>query len=214
MSAVAQWRAIRDELPEEWDTCSIRLAPTRPEDGDHIARLLGPASPGRAGDDLVLDVTRRGATGTAAIERLLARLDSRRLALALELTNATTAPAPEPTWRDEISLQAAWDELVEALPDDWSDLLCLVELRSSDELDPAALELSPLNPSRHGNALAFRFRVARQFGYGAAPQMARRCLARLDERELPGTLVLLEAFAGSRPVLTQGPTFAVGSRAV
>ena len=83
-------------------------------------------------------------------------------------------------------LAAAWDELVASLPEDWSDLLCLVELRSSDELDPAALALAPVNPSRHEGALGFRFRVARRFGYGAAPGMARRCLERLDEAGIPG----------------------------
>jgi hypothetical protein len=100
------------------------------------------------------------------------------------------------------------------LPEDWSDLLCLIELRSSDELAPAALALAPVNPSRHAGSLAFRFRVARTFGYGAAPGMARRCLERLDETGLPGHLRLLEVFSDTQPVLTQGPTFVVSDRAV
>ena len=111
-------------------------------------------------------------------------------------------------------LAAGWDELVAGLPEDWSDLLCLVELRSSDELDPAALALAPVNPSRHEGTLGFRFRVARRFGYGAAPGMARRCLERLDEAGIPGRLRLLEVFSDTQPVLTQGPTFVVSDRAV
>ena len=111
-------------------------------------------------------------------------------------------------------LAAAWDELVAGLPEDWSDLLVLIELRSSDELDPAALALAPVNPSRHAGALGFRFRVARHFGYGAAPGMARRCLERLDEAGIPGRLTMLEALSDTQPVLTQGPTFVVSDRAV
>ena len=90
----------------------------------------------------------------------------------------------------------------------------VVELRSSDELAPAALALAPLNPSRHKGSLAFRFRVARRFGYGAAPEMARRCLERLDELGIPGELRLLEVLSDTQPVLTQGPTFVVSDRAV
>ena len=120
-------------------------------------------------------------------------------------------PRPRP---DHVSLASAWDELAAGLPEDWSDVLCLVELRSSDELDPAALALAPVNPSRHGKTLGFRFRVARRFGYGAAPGMARRCLERVDEAGIPGRLRLLEAFSDTKPVLTQGPTFVVSDRAV
>ncbi len=120
-------------------------------------------------------------------------------------------PRAEP---DSASLAAAWDELVAGLPEDWSDVLCLVELRSSDELDSAALALAPVNPSRHEGTLGFRFRVARRFGYGAAPGMARRCLERVDEAGIPGRLRLLEAFSDTKPVLTQGPTFVISDRAV
>ena len=122
--------------------------------------------------------------------------------------------APAATESDHTSLAAAWDELAAGLPEDWSDALCLVEFRSSDELDPAALALAPVNPSRHKGTLGFRFRVARRFGYGAAPGMARRCLERVDEAGIPGRLMLLEVFSDTKPVLTQGPTFVISDRAV
>ena len=100
------------------------------------------------------------------------------------------------------------------MPDDWSDLLCALELRSTDDLAPAALAVAPLNPSRYGPDLVFHFRVARKYGYGAAPEMARGCLSRLDERRSPVSLRLVEALSDTRPVATQGPTFIVGNRAV
>ena len=146
----------------------------------------------------------------------MARLDENGIGGALELAGQVAGVSADSVGNGAPSrpLAAAWDELAAGLPEDWSDLLCLVELRSSDELDPAALALAPVNPSRHEDTLGFRFRVARRFGYGAAQGMARRCLERLDEAGIPGRLRLLKVFSDSQPVLTQGPTFVVADRAV
>ena len=213
MSLVAQWRTMARSLPEHWSACRLRITPARDKDADETARLLGPASPGRSGTSSLL-VVQPGEVN--ATERLFARLDEAAVRGTLELVTAGEPAAPAVERVDDAPepLAAAWDALVAALADGWSDLLCLVELRSSDDLAPTALALAPVNPSRHGNELAFRFRVAHSFGYGAAPAMVRRCLARLDEQSIPGSLSLLEAFADTRPVLTQGPTFKVAGRAV
>jgi hypothetical protein len=94
---------------------------------------------------------------------------------------------------------------VAALPEDWSDLYAEVEIASSDFLAPGALRLAPLNPSRPDRGLAFKFRVARSFGYGASPEMARRCLARLDEEGIQGRLAIVWALSDTKAVATQGP---------
>ena len=216
---VAQWDGILDQLPGDWRELGLRLRLARPGDAARAAGLLGSLSPGRVGDELHLRVTSGGEAGPGVVQRLLARLDEQGIPGTLEVASSeqalevasaaasasTDAPAPS---------LATWDVLVANLPDDWSDLLCVVELRSSDELAPAALAIAPLNPSRHHGSLAFRFRVARRFGYGAAPQMARRCLERLHELGIPGQLRLLEVLSDTQPVLTQGPTFVVSDRAV
>ena len=46
------------------------------------------------------------------------------------------------------SLVEAWDEALATLPPDWSDLLCELELDSSDHLPRAALLGAPMNPTR------------------------------------------------------------------
>ena len=216
MGLAAQWDAIVGELPPGWAEIGLRLRLVRPEDAARAATLLGSLSPGVAGGDLHLRATSEGAAGPGAVRRLLARLDENRIGGTLELAGDVAGVLADSVGNGAPSrpLAAAWDELAAGLPEDWSDLLCLVELRSSDELDPAALALAPVNPSRHEHALGFRFRVARRFGYGAAPGMARRCLERLDEASIPGRLRLLEVFSDSQPVLTQGPTFVVSDRAV
>ena len=74
--------------------------------------------------------------------------------------------------------------------------------------------MAPLNPARYGDTPGFRFRCARRFGYGASPAMVRRCLARLDERGIPGELHILHALSDTKPVGTQGPVWYVGGKAV
>jgi hypothetical protein len=44
--------------------------------------------------------------------------------------------------------------------------------------------------------------------------MVRRCLERLDERGLPGTVRILRALSDSKPVGTQGPVWYVGGKVV
>jgi hypothetical protein len=112
------------------------------------------------------------------------------------------------------SFLAAWEAELVTLPDDWSDLYAEVELASSDYLERAALLLAPLNPSRYGGKPGFRFRVARSFGYGGSPEMARRCLARLDEEGIRGHVRVLHALSDTRPVQTQGPVWYVEGRSV
>ena len=209
---VAQWDAMVAELPAGWpEMASLVL---RPKDAPRAATLLGSLSPGVAGDELHLRVTSQGGgpRRRTAAARPARRGGHPRHAGARG--RGGRGAAAESAEHSSTPLAAAWDELAAGLPEDWSDVLCLVELRSSDELDPAALALAPVNPSRHEGTLGFRFRVARRFGYGAAPGMARRCLERVDEAGIPGRLRLLEAFSDTKPVLTQGPTFVVSDRAV
>ena len=87
-------------------------------------------------------------------------------------------------------------------------------MTSSDYLEPTALSLSPVNPARYGGALAFRFRCARKRGYGASPEMVRRCLERLDERGITATVKILRALSDTHSVATQGPVWYVEGKAV
>ena len=114
----------------------------------------------------------------------------------------------------EPGLADAWDALVARLPEDWSDLHCEVTIRSGDELDVAALLIAPLNPTRQKPEPTLLFRVAHRFGYGASPQMARRCLARLDEERIPGDVTILRVLCDTRPVATQGPVWYVDGKVV
>jgi hypothetical protein len=215
---VAEWRRIEEELPGDWSSVQLALEVPDPEERARAAALLAPAAPGRAGGELRFAVHRGGAgAAPEAIRRLLRRLDSEGIQATLRLVAAAEsepAPAPEPTAPEPAGLAAAWQAKLASLPPDWSDLYCELELPSSDYLQRAALLLAPTNPAKTPERSGFRFRVARRFGYGASPAMARRCLERLDTEGIRGQVTILRALSDTHNVATQGPVWYVGGRAV
>jgi hypothetical protein len=214
MSLVEQWQEIETALPDDWADARLTLTVEDESRRSRALALLGPLVPARHDRQIRFFVARRGAgPGPDAARRLLRLLDREDIEGTLELvSSARLAPTPEPSPRR--SLAEAWDEAVAALPEDWSDLYCEVELTSSDHLERAALLLAPVNPARYGGTPGFRFRAARKFGYGAAAQMARRCLVRLDEARIPGELRLLRVLSDTNPAGTQGPVWYVGGKVV
>ena len=214
MALVEQWNTIENGLDPRWSDARLALTVHDETTADRAAALLGPAGPGRSGRTIRFFTARRGAgVGPEAVRRLMRRLDGEGIGGTLALVSA--GAAPEEAAISQRTLAASWDAALAVLPADWSDLLCEVEVGSSDHLDRAALLLAPINPL-HGGAgkPGFRFRVAHSFGYGASAGMTRRCLERLDDAGIPGELRVLRAVSDSHPVGTQGPVWYVGGKAV
>ena len=214
MRAAEQWAQIERSLDPEWTEARLAFLPeTSLADA---AAVLAPLQPGRAGDELRLHVRRSGADVERA-RNIFRQLDRRRIwgtlrLLAAAASEPAAAPeeAPSPGRR---TLAEAWDGLVAALPPDWSDLLCELELDSSDHLARAALLGAPLNPARNPDAIALRFRAGKQ-GYGVSPQMARRCLERMDAEDITGRLTVVYEVSDAENVATQGPVWRAGGRSV
>jgi hypothetical protein len=213
VSLVEQWRKLVRELPEDWADARLRLTIGDERTAARVASVLAPLNPGRRGNALRFSATHGGAgPAPALVERLLARLDEERISGAIELVGAGEA-APKAVTHQS-TLAGTWDTSIAALPPDWSDLYAEVELVSTDWLERAALLMAPLNPARYGEAAGFRFRVARRFGYGAAPEMTRRCLERVDEEQIRGELRILRVLSDTDPVATQGPVWYLDGRSV
>jgi hypothetical protein len=214
MTLVEQWRRIERELPDGWVDARLSIAIDDRTRLDRAAALLGPANPGRGGGEIRFSARRQAGTGVGpeAVRRLLARIDGERLGGTLSLREAIAGP--QPTASARTTLAAAWDAALATLPPDWSDLLCEVELTSSDYLQRAALLLAPINPYAIAGRSAFTFRVAHRFGYGASAPMTRRCLARADEDELTGSVSILRVLSDTHNVDTQGPVWYVRGRAL
>jgi hypothetical protein len=213
MGLVDQWNSIENGLDPKWNDARLELSVDDHARIGRAAALLGPASPGRMGSNIRFTVGRGGAfVGPEAARRMLKRIDDEGIAGTLALVSSDAA-APEPAI-SRASLAAEWDAALAVLPADWSDLLCELELTSSDHIEKGALLLSPLNPIQGTGRPGFRFRCAHTFGYGASPEMTRRCLARLDEERIPGEVRVLRAMSDTHPVATQGPVWRIGERAV
>jgi hypothetical protein len=213
MRLVEQWNGIEESLDPNWRDARLELTAADETQLQRAAALLAPAGPGRMGGAIRFYTARRGAgVGPEAVRRMLRRIDDEKIEATLTLVSSDAAP-PEPVI-SRASLAAEWDAALAVLPGDWSDLLCDVELTSSDHVERAALLLSPLNPVQGTGRPGFRFRCAHSFGYGASSGMVRRCLARLDDERIPGEVRVLRAFSDTHPVGTQGPVWRIGERSV
>ena len=208
------WQLIELErrLPPNWTDAQLVLI-VADRDADRAAALLGNVNPLRRGSSLRLFLSRDGGVGPEALRRALLRLDRQNIAGTLELVG--TAEAEETTAAQvHAKLAEQWDAAVAALPADWSDMHAELVLRSSDQLERAALLVAPMNPTRVGQELALRFRAARRFGYGTSASMVRRCLERLDEEGIPAELRVLRVLCDTDAVGTQGPVWRVAGKSV
>jgi len=181
----------------------------RVEDAEQLPRagaLLGPLNPGRSEHGVVIQlVAGGGSNGQLAVGRVLARLEDERIPFTLQLLDTAAGAAQTTPTGPAAPLTAAWDAALTKLPADWSDVYGEIELSSSDLIDRAALLLGPINPRRNVEKSALRFRSARLQGYGASSGMVRRCLERLDDAGITGSVSILRALCETRPVATQGP---------
>jgi len=214
MAAVDQWSQIEENLDADW--VELRLAFTPEGAFSDVAAVLGPMQPVRVGDEFRFHVTRSNG-GAERARNTLSRLDRKRLWGTLAVIDVASDAAPTTvgtTPANALTLADAWDEALAKLPPDWSDLLCELQLDSSDHVPRAALHGAPLNPSRVPGASALRFRASGKQGYGVSPQMARRCFERMDAEGITGRIAILNALSDTENADTQGPVWRVAGRSV
>ncbi len=108
----------------------------------------------------------------------------------------------------------SWDAALAKLPPGWRDLLCELELDSTDYLPRAALLGAPLNPTRNPEKIALRFRVSSGVGYGTSPGMTRRCLERIEGDGITGRASVLNVLSDTGNEATLGPVWRIAGRSV
>lgn len=211
---VDQWRALERRLPGDWESVALRLRTEQPDELSEAARVLGPMTVGRAGDELTFTVHRAGGqAGPEAARRLFARLDEGRIWCLLEKGDVGVAEGPrESPAPARTPFVQGWEAALAELPHDWSDLLCAIDLDSSALLPRAALLCAPVNPTRDRERVGFTFRCASRGGYGVSPAMARRCFQRLDAEGIAGEVSVLRVLSDVDDVGTQGPVWYVGGK--
>ena len=213
MRAAEQWSQIEDALDPTWVEAQVAFTPEGTP--SEAATALAPLQPVRVGGELRFHVT-RGQGGLERVRNTLRALDRNRVWGTLALVDATAAePEPEPPAAlPSRSLVDAWGTVLADLPADWSDLLCELELDSSDHLPRAALLGAPMNPTRVPGAIALRFRASGKQGYGVSPQMARRCLERMDAEGITGRIRVVYDLSDTENAVTQGPVWRVAGKSV
>lgn len=216
MRAVEQWRALEAELVDGWERATLTFLPEDEEARAGAAGVLGPLGPGRIGDALRFEI-RRDLGGAEKLRNLLGHLDRKRIWGDLELVEVVRAPARphDPAGAGAgPSLVESWETEIARLPAGWRDLLCVLELDSTDYLARAALLGAPLNPSRSPDAIALRFRASSGGGYGTAAVMVRRCLERMDAEGISGRVRVVTALSDTDNVATQGPVWRVAGKSL
>jgi hypothetical protein len=217
MRAVDQWQLLEGDLPASWERVQLSFAVEETSQLSAAAGVLGPLGAGRAGSEIRVEVVNGARGGPEALKNLLRALDRKRIWGTLSLVDVQAEVAPPrivtPVERRP-PLTEQWDAALEKLPPRWSDLLCELEVDSSDYLTRGALLGAPLNPTRNPDLLALRFRVASDKGYGAPPELVRRCLERMDVDGITGGVSVLNALSETDNVYTQGPVWRVAGRSV
>ncbi len=212
MRLVDQWRELEAALPDDWNEVALSVVPEEEAEVANVSAMLGPMGPGRVENTVRVTVCRAGgASGPEAARRLFRLLDERRVWATLVRENVVHRPA-ELEVEASAPLVVDFEAALATLPGDWSDLLCEVEVESSDYLARAALLCSPINPTRAPAALAFTFRVAQRVGYGVSPAMARRCFERCDAEGIAGSVRVLRILSATDGVGTQGPVWYVAGK--
>ena len=214
MRAAEQWAQIEQELPADWSETQLAFTP----EGSvaEAAAVLGPLQPGRVGNELRLHIERTEG-GVERARNIFRALDRRRIWGTLSILGSIrdVAPLVEPAGTERPgSLAEQWDAALAELPPDWSDVLCVLELDSSDHVPRAALLGAPLNPTRVHDEIALQFRACGKQGYGVAPQMARRCFERMDAEAIAGSLRVVYGLSDTENAVTQGPVWRLAGKSV
>ena len=101
-----------------------------------------------------------------------------------------------------MALATDFTEVVESLPDDWTDLE--LDLRIADEgrYVDAAVMLSRINAQPYSRAdWHWRINVAHRFGHAAAAETVRGVLENLDREQIRGELRVRDAQEGRAEVV-------------
>ena len=214
MQAAEQWAQIEQELPADWSETQLAFTP----EGSvaEAAAVLGPLQPGRVGNELRLHIE-RAEGGVERARNIFRALDRRRIWGTLSILGSIrdVAPLVEPAGTERPgSLAEQWDAALAELPPDWSDVLCVLELDSSDHVPRAALLGAPLNPTRVHDEIALQFRASGKQGYGVSPQMARRCFERMDAEAIAGSIRVVYGLSDTENAVTQGPVWRLAGKSV
>ena len=93
-------------------------------------------------------------------------------------------------------------EIVESLPDDWTDIVCDLRILDEERYVDAAVLLTQINAQPYSRAdWHWRLNVAHRFGHAAAAETTIGTLRLLDEEGIEGEMVLRDYREGRTEVV-------------
>jgi hypothetical protein len=99
-------------------------------------------------------------------------------------------------------LAEAFRDVVESLPDDWTDLELDLRLADEQRYVDAAVLLTQVNAQPYSKAdWHWRILVAHRFGHAAAPETVEGTLALLDQQGIEGEMVVRQVREGRAEVV-------------
>ena len=101
-----------------------------------------------------------------------------------------------------MALAEDFTELLEALPADWTDIVCDLRLRDEDRYIDSAVLMTEVNAQPYSEAeWHFRINVAHSFGHAAAAETVKGTLTLLDEQGIEGELIVRDYHEGRAEVV-------------
>jgi hypothetical protein len=101
-----------------------------------------------------------------------------------------------------VALAQEFQDVVDALPDDWTDLALDLRIADESRYVDAAVMLSEVNAQPYSRAeWHWRINVAHSFGHAAAPETVKGILAKLDREGIGGEMRVRDAQEGRAEVV-------------
>ena len=101
-----------------------------------------------------------------------------------------------------MSLAADFQQVLDSLPTDWTDLELDLRIEDESRYVDAAVALSQVNAQPYSKAdWDWRLIVAHSFGHAAAAETVKGVLAKLDAEEIGGEMQLREVREGRAEVV-------------
>jgi hypothetical protein len=101
-----------------------------------------------------------------------------------------------------VALAQEFQEVVDSLSDDWTDLALDLRIADESRYVDAAVMLSQVNAQPYSRAeWHWRINVAHRFGHAAAPETVKGVLAKLDGEGIGGEMRVRDAQEGRAEVV-------------
>jgi hypothetical protein len=101
-----------------------------------------------------------------------------------------------------MALAEDFQQLLDSLPADWTDIVCDLRIADEDRYIDAAVLMSMINAQPYSRAdWHFRINVAHSFGHAAAAETVKGALELLDAEGIEGTLIVRDVHEGRAEVV-------------